>query len=56
MPFPRPQFRLSSLLWLTLAVACFFGGMMVKRWRRAHHRSAGDDLSDTVFLLENLGQ
>ena len=23
---PRPQFRLSTLLWITLAVACWFGG------------------------------
>jgi hypothetical protein len=25
MPLPHPSFRLSSLLWLTLAVACWFG-------------------------------
>jgi hypothetical protein len=30
---PRLQFRLSTLLWITLAVACFFGGMRVERWR-----------------------
>jgi hypothetical protein len=29
----RPQFRLSTLLWITLAVACWFGGMTVERWR-----------------------
>jgi hypothetical protein len=27
----RPQFRLSTLLWITLAVACWFGGMAVQR-------------------------
>jgi hypothetical protein len=31
MPCPRPQFRLSTLLWITLAVACLFGGMAVQR-------------------------
>ena len=30
---PRLQFRLSTLLWITLAVACWFGGMRVERWR-----------------------
>jgi hypothetical protein len=33
MANPRPQFRLSTLLWLTLAVACWFGGMTYERWR-----------------------
>jgi hypothetical protein len=32
MPLPRLQFRLSTLLWLTLAVACFLGGMRAERW------------------------
>jgi len=27
MAFSRFQFRLSTLLWITLAVACWFGGM-----------------------------
>jgi hypothetical protein len=27
----RFQFRLSTLLWIMLAVACFFGGMAVQR-------------------------
>jgi hypothetical protein len=31
MPRPIPQFRLSTLLWITLAVACWFGGMAVER-------------------------
>jgi hypothetical protein len=26
------QFRLSTLLWGTLAVACWFGGMRFKQW------------------------
>jgi hypothetical protein len=32
MAFSRPQFRLSTLLWITLAVACWFGGMSFERW------------------------
>jgi hypothetical protein len=32
MPRPRFQFRLSMLLWITLAVACWFGGMRFERW------------------------
>jgi hypothetical protein len=28
MALTRPQFRLSTLLWITLAVACWFGGML----------------------------
>jgi hypothetical protein len=27
----RPQLRLSTLVWITLAVACWFGGMVVQR-------------------------
>ncbi len=33
MPLARPQFRLSTLLWITLAVACWFGGAEWG-WRR----------------------
>jgi hypothetical protein len=29
---PRPRFRLSTLLLLMLAVACWFGGMRYERW------------------------
>jgi hypothetical protein len=29
---PRSQFRLSTLLWITLAVACWFGGMRFEPW------------------------
>jgi hypothetical protein len=42
--FPRPQFRLSTLLWITLAVACWFGGMRFERWF-AHRNTKA-----TVFL------
>jgi len=28
----RPQFRLSTLLWITLAVACWFGGTHYGKW------------------------
>jgi len=30
MALSRLQFRLSTLLWITLAVGCFFGGMAVQ--------------------------
>jgi hypothetical protein len=29
----RFQFRLSTLLWITLAEDCFFGGARAERWR-----------------------
>jgi hypothetical protein len=29
----RPQFRLSTLFWIMLAVACWFGGMRYGQWR-----------------------
>jgi hypothetical protein len=32
MTSDRFQFRLSTLLWITLAVACWFGGMKYERW------------------------
>jgi hypothetical protein len=38
MAFSRPQFHLSTLLWLTLAVACWFGGMRFERWRVEYTR------------------
>ncbi|HVC96710.1 MAG TPA: hypothetical protein VND64_23735 [Pirellulales bacterium] len=44
MPRPRFQFRLSTLLWITLAVACWFGGwfggMWFERWRLQQELSA----------------
>ena len=33
----RFQFRLSTLLWITLAVACWFGGMRFERWMAARN-------------------
>jgi len=32
MSLPRFQFRLSTLLWITLAVACWFGGRVSREW------------------------
>jgi hypothetical protein len=32
MKLKRPQFHLSTLLWITLAAACWFGGMRAERW------------------------
>jgi hypothetical protein len=40
MPFPRPRFRLSTLLWLTLAVATFFAGIRFERERRRREDEA----------------
>jgi hypothetical protein len=45
----RPQFRLSIVLWLTLAVACWFGGMAVERKRQM---ALWDDYM-VDFLREN---
>jgi hypothetical protein len=33
MALSRFQFRLSTLLWITLAVACWFGGLRFERWQ-----------------------
>ena len=42
---PRFQFRLSTLLWITLAVACWFGGMWfgaeLERSRERAAKAAG---------------
>jgi len=42
MAGPCFQFRLSTLLWITLAVACFFGGNLVgppvRDWYRQSRR------------------
>jgi len=35
---PRFQFQLSTLLWITLAVACWFGGMRFERHRQQMDR------------------
>lgn len=32
---PRPQFSIRTLLWLTLVVAAFLGGMAFERERRS---------------------
>lgn len=47
---PHPQFSLKTMLWLTLVVAAFFGGMIVqerfsrRRWA-AHAWQVGTELS-----------
>jgi hypothetical protein len=41
MHLARPQFRLSTLLWLTLAVACFFGGIRFERWSAERNAQEG---------------
>jgi hypothetical protein len=43
---PRLQFRLSTLLWITLAVACWFGGLRYERWRWRVER---EDLDFALF-------
>jgi hypothetical protein len=52
----RPQFRLSTLLWITLAVACWFGGMRVERWRTEQAERARLDAlhADPVFLQSEI--
>jgi hypothetical protein len=34
------------MLWLTLAVACWFGGMRVERWRQERDREEVDTYVD----------
>ena len=45
---PRLQFRLSTLLWITLAVACWFGGMRFERWLA---RPRGDHIQKFSFFM-----
>lgn len=33
---PHPQFSIRTLLWLTLVVAAFLGGMKLGAWREAN--------------------
>jgi hypothetical protein len=54
MAFSRFQFRLSTLLWITLAVACWFGGMRVERWRT--EQAERERLDDPVFLQSEIDQ
>jgi len=42
MAFSRPQFRLSTLLWITLAVACWFGGVKIGDWRERRAAEEAD--------------
>lgn len=35
---PRPQFSIRTLLWLTLVVAAFLGGIALERERRSRVR------------------
>ena len=46
---PRFQFRLSTLLWITLAVACWFGGMRAERWLAA--REARENMQRIIDSL-----
>ncbi len=50
---PRPQFRLSTLLWITLAVACWFGGAEWQKRRALTEREAYiERIRQRVELLE----
>jgi hypothetical protein len=48
MIMPRPQFSIRTLLWLTLVVAAFLGGMVVEQrievTRRADPNNPSDDI------------
>jgi hypothetical protein len=46
MDRPRLQFRLITLLWITLTVACWFGGMRYERWRAERAALWTDDHED----------
>jgi hypothetical protein len=46
----RPQFRYSTLLWLMLAVACWFGGR--EYHRRAIDRQTRPLIYDIPLLIE----
>lgn len=50
----RFQFRLSTLLWITLAVGCWFGGMRYERWRYAleQERQLDDPSKPLVIHLD----
>ena len=50
-PMRRPsfQFRLSTLLWITLAVACWFGGMAVQRWIDDRHYAGAVFVERTIM-------
>ena len=56
MPHPRLQFRLSTLLWITLAVACFFGGATSERklaeWRLADRDAQKSYILDPVDVTD----
>jgi len=45
---PRFQFRLSTLLWITLAVACWFGGAT---WEQRRMERRDQELLDTLEYL-----
>jgi len=47
---PRPQFRLSTLLWITLAVACWFGGMKAGKQDRPSFEAFMDQTSHTYSI------
>jgi hypothetical protein len=45
---PCPEFRLSTLLWITMAVACWFGGMRFERWRRLSKQTDFERLAELI--------
>jgi hypothetical protein len=56
---PRLQFRLSTLLWLTLAVACWCGGMRFNQWlvdRREAELRAGPSGQEKPALFTGITQ
>jgi hypothetical protein len=59
MALSRFQFRLSTLLWITLAVACWFGGMRVERKiaaaREAREARRREDLWEEMYRTAKYG-
>jgi hypothetical protein len=61
MPRPRLQFRLSTLLWLTLAVGCWFGGMKWQRhldtpvdwWSRKFGTTLNEEVEAQTMVMSN---
>jgi hypothetical protein len=48
---PRPQFSIRTLLWLTLVVAAFLGGIGLERERQRREVLAGEFVSIAVIDL-----
>ena len=50
---PRPQFSIRTLLWLTLVVAAFLGGVLFERARIEAERRAFEEMPAEDAPAEN---